>query len=107
PFGKGNEKVLFAEKDLKVIRGSVIGNRQNMIKLNLINSGGHKFTALYFGDIIRFFEDLKRRFGENELDNMMKGMPNSVVLSATYVPEREEYNGMMSIRAKLVDYMFF
>jgi single-stranded-DNA-specific exonuclease len=107
PFGKGNEKVLFAEKDLKVIRGSVIGKRQNMLKLNLINVGGCRFTALYFGDIIRFFEDVKRRFGENELDKMMKGMPNSVVLSATYVPEREEYNGMMSIRAKLVDYMFF
>ena len=107
PFGKGNEKVLFVEKDLKVTRATVFGKKQNVLKLNLTNATGYRFTGVYFGDIIRFFEDVKARFGETELDKMMKGLPNSVLISATYVPEKKEFNGMLSIEAKLSDYMFF
>ncbi len=105
PFGKGNEKILFAEKDLRVLKASVIGKTGNLLKLNLINTEGFRFPGLYFGDIPDFFDRLTKRFGKDEVDKMLKGLTNNVVFSATYTPEKNEYNGIVTLQAKIGEFL--
>jgi single-stranded-DNA-specific exonuclease len=103
PFGKGNEKALFAEKDLRVERASVIGKNGNVLRLNLVNATGYRVSGVFFGDISGFFEKVSNVYGREECDRMLKGMGNNVRISATYVPDRNEYNGIVTIQAKIQD----
>ncbi|MCR5585423.1 MAG: single-stranded-DNA-specific exonuclease RecJ [Lachnospiraceae bacterium] len=103
PFGKGNEKALFAEKDLRVERATVMGKNRNVLRLNLVNSTGYRVSAVYFGDIQGFFDRISVVYGKEECDKMLRGMGNNVRISATYVPDKNEYNGIVTIQAKIQD----
>ncbi|MCR5822918.1 MAG: single-stranded-DNA-specific exonuclease RecJ [Lachnospiraceae bacterium] len=101
PFGKGNEKPVFAEKDVRVERAMILGQKKNVLKMNLVNSTGFRMSGVYFGDIAGFTEKIAGAFGREEVDRMFKGMPNNVKFSATYVPDRNEYNGIVTLQAKI------
>ncbi|MDD4112491.1 MAG: single-stranded-DNA-specific exonuclease RecJ, partial [Herbinix sp.] len=49
PFGNGNEKPLFAERDLTIKSVLVIGKNSKGIRLRVKNSYGKEMDALYFG----------------------------------------------------------
>ncbi len=105
PFGKGNERAIFAEKDLRVEKAAVMGKQKNVLRLNLLNSSGYRLNGIYFGDIPGFFAKVTECFGRDECDRMLKGCTNNVVLSATYVPDTNEYNGVVTLQAQLQDLM--
>ncbi|MCR4999761.1 MAG: single-stranded-DNA-specific exonuclease RecJ [Lachnospiraceae bacterium] len=50
PFGNGNEKPCFADKDLRVERVFQIGKEKQYRKLRLRLTNGRSMDALYFGD---------------------------------------------------------
>ena len=50
PFGKGNEKPLFAERNLQLLSARVIGKNARAVKLQVMNRTGCQMEALYFGD---------------------------------------------------------
>src|SRR5690606_30810343 len=54
PFGKGNEKPIFGEKNLKLSRGFVLGSNRNTLKLILLNNKGITMEGLIFGDVMSF-----------------------------------------------------
>ncbi len=108
PFGKGNEKPLFAEKNLHVERALLIGKTERkFLKFNFENATGYRFTGIYFGDVESIREMITENFGINEWNNMLNGKPNKVVISATYFPETNEYNGFTSLQAKIEDMYVF
>ena len=49
PFGTGNEKPLFAEKDIKVVYYNVFGKNNNVLKLRLRNQNGSMIDGIMFG----------------------------------------------------------
>lgn len=107
PFGKGNEKFLFADSGLKVAQMRILGKNNNMLKLNLINSGGVKFEGIFFGDIPAVLDELKSEFGESEVQKAFKGLPNCIFIAATYIPDKNEFNGIISLQAKIQNIKVF
>ncbi len=105
PFGKGNERALFAEKDLRVDKAAVIGKNRSVLRLNLTNATGCRINAIYFGDIPAFIDKVNATFGYEECDKMFKGYGNNVKISSTYIPDINEYNGIVTLQAKLQDIM--
>jgi single-stranded-DNA-specific exonuclease len=101
PFGKGNEKAVFAEKDLKIERASVLGKNRNVLRLNMVNGSGFRISGVYFGDIPGFIEKISTVYGKEESDKMFRGQTDKVVISATYIPDENEYNGIVTIQAKI------
>ena len=51
PFGKGNTKPLFAEKNLRVQNLRIIGKNQNVLKFQVLDQAGRKMEAIYFGEV--------------------------------------------------------
>lgn len=49
PFGKGNEKPVFADRKLRVRGAALIGKSQNVLKMKLESSGGNVVDAVMFG----------------------------------------------------------
>ena len=105
PFGKGNQKPVFAERNVKIIRAYVLGKNKNVLKLNLINTYGAKIVAMYFGDVEAFLDDLKNKFGQDEVDKIFMNMENRVKFNITYYPNINEYNGARSLQIVISDYL--
>lgn len=57
PFGKGNEKPLFAQKNLWVSQMRVFGKNRNVVKMRLTDENGYPMDGVYFGNGDEFAEE--------------------------------------------------
>ncbi len=103
PFGKGNEKPVFAQKNLNVRSARVLGQKGNLLKLELESENGARMEGIYF-QVEEFMENIKLWFGEAEWNQMMKGWLNNVRLDVAYYPSMNEYNGMRALQIVLKKY---
>lgn len=104
PFGKGNEKPLFAEKDLTIKSILVIGKNSNGLKLRLRNPYGREMDALYFGDVEGFFEYISKTYGPEQVQRLKTGRGTNILLTVTYYPKINVYNGFKSIQLMIQNY---
>ena len=104
PFGKGNQKPQFADKDLRISRAMVVGRNQNVLKLNLETAFGEKISAVYFGDVERFKDFYSEKFGQAELEKAFTGKNNDIRMQIIYYPEINEYNGMQNVQLIIRNY---
>lgn len=93
PFGKGNSKPIFAERDLKIQKANIIGKNSNVLKMRVVNNYGRVMDALYFGDITQFQTYVCEKFSADEYEKMLAGRENQVTLSMLYYPSINEYAG--------------
>ncbi len=90
PFGNGNEKPQFAQKDLSVRNVRVLGKNRNAVRLSLVTPGGFAMDGMFFGEGARFAEELA---GKNSID-------------IVYYPTVNEYNGNRTLQAIIKEYRF-
>ena len=50
PYGKGNTKPVFADKNILVREKRIVGKNKNVVKLTLEDQNGKRYPAVYFGD---------------------------------------------------------
>lgn len=105
PFGKGNAKPLFAERNLIVRRAFQIGKMTKFLKFQVENAYGKKMDALYFGNAEAMEDDLKEKFGKDEIRKMYQGRENAIRMSVTYYPSVNEYNGVRSVQIVIQNYL--
>lgn len=104
PFGKGNEKPLFAEKNLKLLSARILGKNRNVLKFQAANQTGTIMDALYFGDVEQFQEELVRIYGETEIQKLYLGRENRVHASVIYYPAVNEYQGRKTLQIVIKNY---
>ncbi len=105
PFGKGNEKPVFATKNVKVKSLKIMGANQNMCKLSVLDDSGKVVDALVFSSIYpAFMEFLNDKFGEEQIRKAKMNIPNDIVLSIIYYPDINEYNGRRSVQIIVNNY---
>lgn len=104
PFGNGNEKPLFAQKKLSVRWAKAVGRTGNVLKLEFESETGAKMEGVYF-DAEEFMANVKAWFGEAELDQMMKGWLNNVVLDVAYYPVINDFNGVRDMQIVVKSYL--
>ena len=88
PFGKGNEKPVFAQKGLRVLRSRVLGSGRNVVKMQVADEAGYTMEAIYFGDGDKFCEDIRGK----------------QTLSVVYYPEINSYMGRETIQIVIRHY---
>ena len=90
PFGQGNEKPQFAQKDLRIRNARVLGRNRNAVKLSLVTPDGTPVEAMVFTDGDAFLEEM---VGSRQMD-------------AIYYPGINEYNGNRTIQMVVKEYRF-
>lgn len=105
PFGKGNPKPLFAEKNLNILSARILGKNKNVIKLQILNSTGISMDAMYFGDTDVFQEYLIGKFTASEVEKLFQGRKNRITLSLTYYPSVNEFRDVKTIQIVIQHYM--
>lgn len=104
PFGKGNTKPLFAEKSLNILSARILGKNRNVIKLQVLGATGTVMEAMYFGDVERFQEYLREKFGHTETEKLFQGRENAVTLSLAYYPGINEFRGNRTLQIVIQSY---
>ena len=104
PFGKGNTKPLFAEKSLNILSARILGKNRNVIKLQVLGAAGTVMEAMYFGDVERFQEYLREKFGHTETEKLFQGRENAVTLSLAYYPGINEFRGNRTLQIVIQSY---
>jgi len=106
PYGKGNSKPLFGEKNIRIKKGSLLGAKKNVLKLSLISSRGQRMEGIIFNDIQSCLDDVKSKYGEVQLNNMLNGIENNILVDILYYPDVNEYNGNVSLQVIIKNYRF-
>lgn len=104
PYGKGNSKPVFADKNVAVRRATVIGANKNVIRLKLSKKTGKDIDAIYFGNILDFDSYIVDKFGENEKNLMYEGKNNNVVLDLAFNIDINQYNNIKSVQLILQNF---
>ncbi|MBP3568082.1 MAG: single-stranded-DNA-specific exonuclease RecJ [Lachnospiraceae bacterium] len=104
PFGVGNEKPMFAERNLKLQHARILGKNSNVLKLFAENEYGRQFEVMYFGDIEAFEQEVEEQFGKNELDKLFQGRENAIRMSMIYYPEKNEFRDKVTLQAVMQYY---
>ena len=104
PFGKANQKPVFAEKNLNVKSARILGKNRNVVKLQVISAAGTSMDAMYFGDVEVFVSYLVEKFGHTEMEKLFQNRENTVFLSVTYYPGINEYRGSRSLQIVIQNY---
>ena len=107
PFGRGNEKPLFARQHFRVLRYSLIGKNRNVVKLKLTEDGRSVMDALFFGDAEAFHDFLVKEYGEQEVRAAMRGELSNIDIAAVYYPQINEFNGIRSLQIVIQSYCRF
>lgn len=104
PFGKGNTKPIFAEKNVRIRKASILGRNANVLKIQVVNAYERVMDAMYFGDIDSFISDLSKHYGQYEVDKMFQNRDNEIVLSILYYPSINEYGGYRNLQIVIQSY---
>ena len=106
PFGVGNEKPLFAERNLKLQQARILGKNSNVLKLLAENEYGRQFEVMYFGDIEAFEQAVEEHFGKTELGKLFQGRENAIRMNMIYYPETNEFRDKVTLQAVMQYYKF-
>lgn len=77
PFGKGNARPLFAQKDIRVSGFTIFGKKKNVARMTLTEASGGRQEGIYFGD----------------MEEITKVLSNDMPVSILYYPRLNEYQG--------------
>lgn len=104
PFGNGNPKPVFAQKDVRVCRGRILGKNRNVGKYRVADGNGREYDMMYFGDLEKWHAFLTDHFGQKETDRLYAGGSSAIVISVIYYPDINVYRGVESLQMVMQDY---
>lgn len=89
PFGKGNQKPVFVEKELEILSSRIFGKNRNVAKMQVRDRAGSVVDAVYFGDTERFMDYYSEKGGK---------------AAFTFYPTINEYQGRKSLQIVIQNY---
>lgn len=104
PFGKGNEKPVFADKNLKILTARVLGKNKNVLKMQIESQFGTKLPAVFFGDTEAFLAYITKKSGADHTRELLEGRTAVLGMSFVYYPEINCYQGKETIQLVVKNY---
>ena len=107
PFGTANEKPVFAQKNIRFMRGYVMGKNRNMARFDVMDENGKRFTVVCFRNLEKLKEYLEQKEGKERTERLFaNGLypDEAVLLDVIYYPSVNEFRGKTSTQYILQDY---
>ncbi len=103
PFGVGNPKPLFAQKQLCFVSGRKMGARQNFGRYIVETPEGTRAEVVFFGDLAKFHDFLDEKFGVGSAENLYSRGARFPV-SVTYQLSINSFRGRESLQFVMQNY---
>lgn len=104
PFGVGNPKPLFAQKNVIFIGGKRMGANQNFARYQVLDDVGMKRELVFFGNLDAFHKFLAERFGEETPEQLYSRQGCRFAISITYQLGINSFRGKESVQRILQNY---
>lgn len=106
PYGKGNPKPLFVQRNVHVIKAALIGKNKNVLKMTVQEdtTPATRFTAMLFQNVDGFEKVVIEKYGQEGLNALYGGYQSPVYLDMVFYPDINEYNGMQTIQILVQNY---
>lgn len=102
PFGKGNEKPVFADRNLVIERLRICGKEGRVFQMKVKNAAGVSMDAVYFGDAEDLLLPLAEKYGKVVAQDTLAGRcVHEAALHFTYYPEMDHYYETPRIKLRL------
>ena len=104
PFGNGNPKPVFAQKNIRLIKGRILGKNSNVGKYTVEDDGGARFEMMYFGNLEMWHTFLVEEFGQEEFGRLYQAGNGNIRIHVIYYPDLNIYQGRESLQMIMQDY---
>lgn len=103
PFGNGNPKPVFAQKNMLLQSGRIFGKNRNVVKFEAKDQQGVNHTLVCFKDVEELEKFLAEKYGE-DAGRLFSGGGVSLPFTFTYYPSLNEYRGKREIEFVITNY---
>lgn len=97
PFGNGNPKPVFAQKNITLVSARLVGKEKNVLKLLLRDETGFMVDGVCFSHVADVVSKLEEDYGKERVNKMYKGN-GDISVSIAYYPDINEYAGRRSMQ---------
>lgn len=104
PFGTGNPKPVFAQKDLLFLSARVLGRTGNAIRFTVADDLDKRWEMMYFGNRETFDSYVASRYDKKTVDDMYEGRGAGFRLSVVYYPGINTYQGNSRLQLVMQQY---
>lgn len=104
PFGKDNEKPVFAIKDVTIQRMNLIGANRDIAKMTIVDNG-NICTGMMFTGTEDFFMALSEKYDEEQISKLKMGIKSDIKASFTYYPVVNEFRGNKSLQINITGFI--
>ena len=99
PFGMGNAKPVFAQKNLTFLSMQKMGENKNMAKFSVADEDGKRFTLILFRDLEQFLETVEQKYGRRKLQSFTENRAGcEVKMNVIYYPSINEFRGEQQLQ---------
>ena len=99
PFGMGNSKPVFAQKNLTFLSMQKMGKNRNMAKFSVADEEGKRFTLILFRDLEQFLETVEHKYGSRVMRNFTENRAGyEVKMNVIYYPSINEFRGEQQLQ---------
>lgn len=104
PFGTGNEKPVFAQKDLLFLSARVLGKTGNVVKFTVQDDAGKRWEMMLFHGKEDFEGCTVKKYGQAALDALYEGKSAGLLFDAVYYPGVNTWQGNTKLQLVLQKY---
>ncbi len=104
PFGKGNTKPVFAERNVEFLKAWILGKNRNILKFRVKDANQTEMDAIYFGDAEKMMDYMEKQFGKRATEQVFAGEAAGIKMAVTYYPGINEYMGRKSLQITILNY---
>nr|WP_308624774.1 single-stranded-DNA-specific exonuclease RecJ [uncultured Eisenbergiella sp.] len=104
PFGNGNPKPVFAQKDLSFLSARILGKNGNAVRFTVLDDCGTKWEMMAFGDPEPMNAYMDKKFGREAVERLYLGKSQDIRLSVTYYPSVNSYQGNTKLQLVMQQY---
>lgn len=104
PFGTGNPKPLFAQKNLLFLSAKLVGKNDRVMRFSVMDDQNGRFSMTLFSAHETFDGYIRQAYGDEALSSLYQARGTEVRLSVVYYAEINEYGGRSELQFVIVDY---
>lgn len=104
PFGTGNARPVFAQKELLFLSARVLGRSGNAIRFTVLDDMDKRWEMMYFGSREMFDAYVVSRYDEKTLADLYEGRGAGLRLNVVYYPGINTYQGNTRLQLVMQQY---
>ena len=104
PFGTGNPKPVFAQKDLKFVSARALGKAGNVLRFTVEDSEQKRWEMMYFGGKDNFEAYAAEKYGQTALDSLYSGKGSPLYFDVVYYPGVNTWQGNTKLQLVMQQY---